>query len=517
MSKLFALIKVQFLSLFGINKIANKKKGKNAGLLGVLMVALLFGALIFGLAYVYGLGFAEMYLLTGQTKLFLPSMFALANVVCLVFSFYSASGNIYLTKDHDLLSAMPIKTRIIVLSKLIFSYIADLIFVILIMLASVIIHFNLIGALGVKTIAKLSLVCLFAPVFPMVVSIILGALFSFISSKFRRKELVQSLLYAIFFITIYAVAMVDTDLTNQLGAITKIYFIYDFALLGIYQVKQTLIFCGANLIALILAVYIVCITYNKLNSLLKSVKKAKGFKLKTYQRKSQFKVLVQKEFRLLFSSAIYFMNVLMGSVVAIVGTIAIIILSASMPMLSALFALVMQSVYAFAFMISPTTAVSISVEGSCFYIMRSSPIATRKLFNAKLFVNFVVAVIPAIICSTAISVSMIGDADALQIILTFLTIPLYAILGGNIGLLFNLLFPMMKWDNIQKPVKSSTSLVLTMLCGMAIAGGVFALLYFVNIQTWIKLLIIFGFLAVLTVLTYNIITKKGEKWLIDKT
>lgn len=517
MSKLLPLIKVQFLSLLGINKIANKKKGKKVGLLGISAVALLFGALIFGLAYVYGLGFAQTYLLMGQTKLFLPSMFALANVVCLVFSFYSASGNIYLTKDHDLLSAMPLKTHTIVLSKLIFSYLADMVFVILIMIPSVIIQFDIIGAIGIKTIAKLSLVCLFAPVFPMVASIILGALFSFISSKFRRKELVQSILYAIFFITIYAVAMVDTDLKNQLGAITKMYFIFDFALLGIYQVKYTLIFCGANLIALSLSVYIVCITYNKLNSLLKSVKKAKDFKLKTYQRKSQFKVLVQKEFRLLFSSAIYFMNVLTGSVIAVIGTIAIIVLGASLPELAVLFGLVMQSLYAFTFMIAPTTAVSISVEGSSFYIMRSSPIPTKRLLNAKLFVNFVVAVIPAIICALAISISMIGTANAPEIVLTLLTIPLYAVLGGNLGLLFNLLFPMMKWDNIQKPVKSSTSLLLTMLVGMAIAGGVFAILYFVNIKTWIKLLIIFLFLLIFCILTYKVIAKKGEKWLIQKT
>ena len=517
MSKLFPLLKVQFLSLFGINKIANKKKGKSAGLLLITAVAMLFCGLIFGIAYIYGYGFAEMYLMMGQTKLFLPSMFALANVVCLVFSFYSVSGNIYLSKDHDLLSAMPIKTRIIVLSKLIFSYLADLIFVILILIPSVIIHFDIIGALSISTLLNLFLMSLFAPVFSMIVSMVLGTLFSFISSKFKRKELVQSILYSVFFIAVYAVSMVGADLTDQLGAIRKFYFLYDLAVKGIYEINYALIFCGASFVAVALSVFIVCITYNKLNTLLKSVKRAKGFKLKTYKQNSQFKVLVQKEFKLLFSSAIYFMNTLTGSVVAVLGTVAILILSASMPMLSVIFSLIMQSIYAFSFMIAPTTAVSISVEGSSFYIMRSSPIPTKRLFNAKLFVNFLIGVIPATICAIAIAISMIGEAEALQIIFTFLTIPLYSLLGGNLGLLFNLLFPMMKWDNIQKPVKSSTSVALTLLSGMFIAGGVFALLYFVNIKTWVKLLIIFSVLLSLTILTYNIIMEKGEKWLIQKT
>ena len=516
MSKFFPLIKVQFLSLFGINKIANKKKGKSAGFLSIGIVALLFGALVFGVGYVYGYSFAQTYVMMKKTELFLPSMFALASVICLVLSFYTASGNIYLTLDHDLLSAMPIKTHVIVLSKLIFSYIADLIFVVLILIPSLIIQFNLIGALSARTIIKLFVIALFAPAFPMIISIILGVLVSFISSKFKRKALAQSIIYALFFIVIYALALIGTDMTDTLGAIRKIYFIYPLVEKAIYQLEYSVIFCAISLAVLSIAIFIVCKTYDKLNTILKSVKRAKNFKLKTYQRKSQFKVLVQKEFKLLFSHAIYFMNTLTGSFFAIVGAVAIIILGAQMPMLVVLLSVILQALFAFSFMISPTTAVSISVEGASFYIMRSSPISAKKLLNAKLFVNFIVGVIPAIICAVAICISMIG-APIWQIILTFLTIPLYPLLGGNLGLIFNLLFPMMKWDNIQKAVKNGTSLLLTTLSGMLVAGGVFAFLFFVNIDVQIKLLIIFLTLTLLSVLTYLLIMKKGEKWLIEKT
>ena len=516
MSKFFPLIKVQFLSLFGINKIANKKKGKSAGFLSIGAVALFFGALVCGIAYLYARMFAETYLLMGKPELFLPSMFALASVVCLVLSFYTASGNIYLTLDHDLLSAMPIKTHVVVLSKLIFSYLADLIFFVLILVSSIIVQFDLIGALSIETLVKLFVITLFAPAFPMIISVILGVIVSFISSKFKRKALAQSIIYALIFIGVYALALIGTDMADTLGAIRKIYFIYPLVEKAIYKLEYSVIFCAISLAVLSVAIFIVCKTYDKLNTILKSVKRAKNFKLKTYQKKSQFKVLVQKEFKLLFSHAIYFMNTLMGSFFAIVGAVVIIILGAQEPMLVVLLSVVLQALFAFSFMISPTTAVSISVEGASFYIMRSSPISAKKLLNAKLFVNFIVGVIPAIICAVAISISMIG-APIWQIILTFLTIPLYPILGGNLGLLFNLLFPMMKWDNIQKAVKNGTSLLLTVFSGMIIAGGVFAFLFFVNIDVQIKLLIIFILLSVLSVLTYLLIIKKGEKWLIEKT
>lgn len=54
MRNLSALLKVQFLSFFGINRIANsKRKGKIGGFAGLIFVALLLGALIALTGYFY--------------------------------------------------------------------------------------------------------------------------------------------------------------------------------------------------------------------------------------------------------------------------------------------------------------------------------------------------------------------------------------------------------------------------------------------------------------------------------
>ena len=132
MNKLLPLLKVQFLSLFGINKVAHKKKGKAVGYAGILATAIFFVAIIMAIAFIYAKSFAETYLMLGTQKEFLISIFALINVACLIFSFYTSSSNLYGGKDFDLLGTMPIKTRVIVLSKLVFMYLADLIFAILI-------------------------------------------------------------------------------------------------------------------------------------------------------------------------------------------------------------------------------------------------------------------------------------------------------------------------------------------------------------------------------------------------
>ena len=156
MNKLLSLLKVQFLSLFGINKIAHKKKGKAGGYAGFLGTALLLCALVVGIAYLYAKMFAETYLVLGKQKEFLPSIFALIAIACLVFSFYTSSSNLYAGKDFDLLGAMPIKTHIVVLSKLVFMYLADLIFAILILIPSVVVQFTILGAVAKVQVLRLA-------------------------------------------------------------------------------------------------------------------------------------------------------------------------------------------------------------------------------------------------------------------------------------------------------------------------------------------------------------------------
>ena len=518
MNNLLTLLKVQFLSLFGINKTVHKRKGKATGIAGFLSVGAIFVVAIIAIAYIYSKIYAEMYLALGRTEDFLPTVFALVGVICLIFSFYTSSNNLYGGKDFDLLSAMPIKTHIIVLSKLAFMYLADLIFAILILIPAVFVQFEMLGAVATLNIVRLFMMAIFLPVFPMVISIILGALISLISTGFKRKSLVQSLLYAVVFLSIYGVSLIDTDLIDALAPIKKMYFLFPLLEKGVLSFGYTAIFCGVSAVIFAVAFLVVCKTYNPLNTKLKSVKRTKNFTLGTYKQKSQFKVLLKKEFKLLFSAPIYAMNTLLGSVFVLIGGIAftVMALDAGSLEVALVFAVIMQVLFAFSLMISPTTAVSLSVEGNTFYLMRTMPISIKKLLNVKLFVNLLVGAIPAIISATAFAFSLKG-ASITFIVFGILNSVLYSVLGGNLGLLFNLLFPMMKWDNISKAVKQSFSVFFTVLIGMVIAGGVFCLLFFAKIEIEISLLIIFAVLLFLSILTYCLIMKKGEGLIIKKT
>lgn len=518
MNNLITLLKVQFLSLFNINKIANKKKGKAKGVFGIFGVLLLFVALIIAVSYVYAKMFAETYLAIGKTSEFLPTIFAVISIICLFFSFYLSSGNIYNCKDYELLAVLPIKPHVIVISKLVFTYLADLLLAVVVLATSVVAHFEVIGAVQTMYIVRLFIMALALPAFPILISIVLGTLFSFISLRFKRKMLVQSLLYVIFITVVYVISMLKSDLSDNLGAVKNMYFLLPIVVKGVNDFVYTAVFTISSFCVLAFILIITSLTYNKLNTLLKSVKRTKNFRLLRYGQKGQFKAILQKEIRLLFSSIIYPMNTLMGSFMALAGSIVFVVLQVELQAqaIAILFATLLQALFAFSLMIAPTTAVSISVEGSSFYIMKTSPISANKLLNAKLMVNIIFGAIPALIASTIFAFTLRNE-NFMLIMLFILTAPLYSVLGGNVGLIMNLLFPYMKWDNVAKPVKQSLSTLFTMLIGIATAGGVFAFLYFAKIRIEIMFLLIFIFLIVSSVITYIIIVKQGEKLLNKKT
>lgn len=518
MSKFFALLKVQALSFFGINKVLSKKEGKKKGILSTIGVMLFFAVLVVAIVVIYAKIFAESFALSGNIKEYLSTMFALASLVCLIFSFYSAGSNLYGAEDYELLCSMPIKSHVIVLSKLSFSYLADLLFALLIMAVSLIVGAQSFGALTLNQTIKVIIMTFALPFYPIFVSIVLGLLVGLISSRFKRKQAVQAILYVVFFIAFYAISFSTEGDSLQTGTIKQMFPLFAWVYGGISSVKYVLLFVGVGLIAVCLILAFVCITYHKVSTILRSVKKSKNFTLKSYSQKGQFGVLVKKELKTLFSSPVYAMNTLLGTVFAIVGTIifVIIIIDSHLFALAPFFAIILQSLFALMFSMSPTTAVSISVEGKSFYLLKTSPISTNKLLNAKLFVNLIVAVVPALICSVAFSF-VLTEAPAIFVVFSIINPVLYALLGGSLGLMFNLLFPYMNWDNITKAVKQSASVFFTILCAFALAGGTFAFLYFVQWTMQLKMGIVCLLLVVANAVVYYLIMKKGENLISKKT
>lgn len=516
MRNLFILTKVQFLSFFKLNKILKNKGGKKAlSLSGTALVLLLLAGLIFGAGYLYSGIFAKLYILTGEIYKLIPLMLAISVVASFILSFYSA-GSLYDFKDYELLCSMPIKTHEIVLSRIIFSYIADFSFTLLLVAPSVIVY-SKFAPFALMDGVRLFVMTLFTPFFAICLSLLIGLIVSFISSFFNKKSMVQTVvmlaIFVAFFVYSYSLGMDE----NPFAVLEYVYVFFPWIINGILEWKYVLLFSGVSTVTFFAFVLAVSLTYKKINTMLTGRRTKSNFKLKgDYRGKSAFNALYRKEIKTLFSYSIYAMNSLIGVVMTVGMSLLISIAIGSLQAEGISELLVFAPlIFTVCLLMSPTTYCSISMESQSFWIIKTAPVPAKTLFNAKLAVNMTFAIPSALISSLALCIGF--KAQAIVYLLLVAIALLLAVLGSYSGLIFNLLFPVMKWESPNKVVKQSTSIIMCMLESFVLAGGLFAFIYFVNVGMVVKLACILGLLIVLTVLAYLIVDKKGERLLINKT
>ena len=535
MGNFLSLLKIQFISFFKANKLLKKFGKKNAALILTGFGVLAF-ALIFGLGYFY----SWTILMVSNPVEYLPSMLSLAVVVSLVFSFAATGLSLYAYKDYELLSSMPIKTRHIVLSKLAVTYLIDLIFTIIILASAILCFFveggiavfdaGLISGSAFAYILKLFVMAIFSPAFSMVISIVIGFVLSLISSRFNKRALVQTILMLILGAGIVGTSILNPEaMMGQASLYNKIFFLSSMVVKGATDILYMLLFVGIMVVSFAVVVTVICLTYKRMHALLKAYKKSSGFKLEKYVSQGQFKVLVKKEIKTLLSIPMYAANTLMGSVMAIVLVIAIMFLPNTeigktmfeqAPELQQMMAQSMPAlinvIVAFSLSISPISAVSIAVEGKYFYLMKTWPISTKQFVKAKLSLNYIFAVIPAVIIAI-VSIFIADGVSWIIILESALCIVLYPLVSGNIGMLANLFIPNLKWENINQAVKQSPSLLISVFYGMGVSALVGLALFSLKWELELIFLLILSVLVVLFITIQILIYKYCDKLIRTRT
>ena len=535
MANFLSLLKIQFISLLSTNKLLKKFGKKNATLILTGFGVLAF-ALIFGLGYFY----SWTILMVSNPVEYLPSMLSLAVFVSLIFSFATTGLSLYAYKDYELLSSMPIKTHHIVLSKLVVTYLLDLIFTIIILASATLCFFveggiaifdaGLISGSVFLYLLKLFAMAIFSPAFSMVVSIVVGFVLSLISSKFNKRALVQTILMLVLAAGIVSVSFLNPEaMMGQTALFNKVFFLSKMVVKGTTDILYALLFIGIMVLSFAVVVTVICLTYNKMHAILKAYKKSSGFKFEKYVSQGQFKVLVKKEIKTLLSIPMYAANTLMGSVMAIVLVIAIMFLPNTeigktmfeqapelQQMMSQSMPALINVIVAFSLSISPISAVSIAVEGKYFYLMKTWPISTKQFVKAKLSLNYIFAVIPAVIIAI-VSIFIADGVSWIIILESALCIVLYPLVSGNIGMLANLFIPNLKWENINQAVKQSPSLLISVFYGMGVSALVGLALFSLKWKLELIFLLILSVLVVLFITTQILIYKYCDKLIRTRT
>lgn len=514
-NSLFPLLKAQFLGFFGINKMLHsKKRHKNARLAGSAALVVFFFALFEAIFCFYIWAFATLFGEVGLTEYLIPIVFVITNMLILIFATISASGALFGFKDYEMVMSLPVKTWQVVLAKLLYIYITNLGFSLMIFVPALIFVSPYMAVTAGYCISTL-IMAVFLPFLPMTFAVFLGTLFSFITSRMRHKNIIQIVLFLVFFLVMFFLPQIlpdpETTESISLGAFGNF-----ASLLTVFfgSVPYAAVYVVCTLVLFALPCLFLGKNFKKINTLLLTHKSRGNFKMAEVKPRGRFSALVVKEIKRLFSCPVYALNALISPFMVLAITVyAAISLGGMVSELSdyntqsAFFVLAFLALIS---TVSPTTNCSISLEGKNLWILKSSPIPADMILYAKLTLNAIVNV--PFCCITVIVAAVMLKLPVLFAVLLLISVALAAFAGGVTGLIVNLMFPVLNWENETVAVKRGSSTLFTMLINLAILIVIGVIAYFLlKISSYLALGAVFLLLAIAVIAGLYLLSGFGVK------
>ena len=158
------------------------------------------------------------------------------------------------------------------------------------------------------------------------------------------------------------------------------------------------------------------------------------------------------------------------------------------------------------------TASSVSLEGKSYWIVRSMPVDSKKVLQAKLNLSNSLSVAPALLMMLAAALAL--RLPAAETVLLLACQLLFVLLTANVGLMEDLRHCNLDWINETQAAKQGAGVLLSMLLDFGFVMAVGALYFFLLadlMPTTVFLGIILALMAVLYALTARWLTTRGAK------
>lgn len=517
--KVFHLVYVQLWAVISdMLSIGTKKARKPKALYtGVILFILLMSSLVFFYCIMIGNGL-KMF---NCIELLPALMMAVTSMIVLITTVLKVKGTIFGFKDYDLVMSLPVSTAGIVASRLILLYAINLVFVIIFMLPMTLAY----GVLATPTARfyMISIVMmLFLPFIPIVVASILGSIITYFASRFRYSNIVTIIFSMLLLVAFIGLSFSFQDnsgqklinmsktLTNNVNAIYPLSGMYTKAVTE-YDYSAMAAFLFISILLFLIFSYVVGKVFKKMNTIVMTGRSRSNYKMGELKVSNQFMALYRKEIKRYFASPLYVLNTGFGIVLLTIATFALFFINVKQLFGNTeemgLFFLFIPVFVSFCAVMCCTTMASISLEEKNLWIIKSLPVKTVTIYQAKLAVNLTV-LFPALI--DAVIISLVLRIGLVQGIFTLLAVIVCGFFTAIFGLLVNLKLPNFNWTNETIVVKQSASAVIAIFAGMAVAG--LQILLFVLLPSYVLAYLIYCILiAVVDVILYRILMVWGEK------
>ncbi len=465
MNDLKILLKNNF-NLF-VGRFQGKSKRKSYSLAVFLLI---LGILAIVAVYSY-----QAYLMfNGLNKLGLGKVCVFHGVitslaVVVIIGLMRVSGNIT-TNDSDLLLSLPIKKSAIIISKTINKYIFDLFFVFVLFMPYSILYLIYNGFNSLILICSIFVV-LFLPLLSVGISYIFDFIIARLFNQFKSGKLLKSLISVSIYVIVLALMLLKTYSygtvdPNQMEAYFSDRFFSNMILNFVLNtnLKSIIFFFSLTILPFIIGLILYSLNFGKSFSRAKVTNKNLVFS----QPKSNFKLLFKKEINTYLTTVPWFVNTIIGPVMMLAFSILLLFTSPSKILASfgilptnnltyAIFTLILCA------LVSTTqiSCCSVSLEGKQLWILKSCPINIKNLLLSKALLHFTILE-PFLIISFVI-ISIILKLNFVSIIVLFCIPTLLNLICAFGGVLINIYFPHLDYDDETKVVKQSLSVLLSMV------------------------------------------------------
>jgi len=483
------LLKVQLISFFGINEIRyskDLKKRRSLIIFGVSFIFVGIAAVAYSTAMAYGL------VSMGMVDIIPAYMLMIISVITLVITMFKTNGILFGFKDYDMVMSLPVKTSDIITSRFMMMYVLNFLFeCVVIIPAGIVYAINVDPQVSYYIMMLISIFII--PLIPMTIATAFGSIITAISCRFKYKNLLSILMsFGLFFGFIYlsmsAKNLKVDDLTNlssvlmqQINGTYPIAKIFTEAICN-YNILAFLAFVLISVIWFYVFIKLVSWKYNEMNTALTNHETKRNYKMQSLEISSQFMALYKKELRRYFSSTIYVMNTGFGVVLLLGATIFIAIFGVEnldvlvkAPGISAMISFAAPFIISTMVSISCTTASAISLEGKNLWILKSSPIKTKTIFDSKIAVNLTILLPVVIVSATVLAIRLnLGFIETFMIFITPITYSFYIAI---VGIFINIKLPNFDWTSETVVIKQSGATLVSMVVQMLSVGIPFGLIF----------------------------------------
>lgn len=502
--------------------------GKNASKINkAILPIVLFLIFMFSIGY-YAYLIAEPLHQVNLTYIMLSMFIFIISIITLIEGIYKSQGILFETKDNDLLFSLPISKKKILFVRIfklmLFQYLYNLMF--LLPTIGVYIYFE---HPGINFYLISFIMTFLIPILPTVVSSILGYFVKLISSKFKSKKIVQTILSSIIFMGIFFLSMNLNGFLQDIAVkaksindiLTRIYYPVGayVTLINDFNIWTLIKLLLINIVPFLLFILLGAKLYFKIIYSSEGVATKKNkVKKEIFKKKPPVYALTIKELRRYFSSPIYMFNTIFGLLLILVLTIILCIkeqgiintfLESEEISINISISLLYYVLVLFSCSMTSITSSCISLEGKTINITKSLPVSEKVILKSKIIYPFIIE-LPFILISELIFFIKF-KTNIVDIILIISMSLITIALSGIIGLIINLKYPKMNAKNDTEVVKQSISSMLSVFIGIGIfILSIILIIYFYKILNVTLLLIMHVFiLLLLTLVLYCILMKFG--------